>query len=89
MTTETVEAPTRQVDRCPTCGQRLSPPCPTCGVRTETKSGGSRHGAAITSHMSDHRANPDASGNCVECGLPTKERWGTVGHVFDHHAVIE
>jgi hypothetical protein len=68
--------------RCSCCGQAVPPRCLDCGVYAKTD-------RPIPTHMTDHDIQlADEGGHCTTCGLPTKERHGRLGHVYDHPARI-
>jgi hypothetical protein len=68
--------------RCECCGQVVPPRCVVCAVYVKV------HRGAAT-HQTDHEVRLWPDGTCGQCGLPTKERHGRLGHVYDHTALIE
>jgi hypothetical protein len=70
-------------ERCPCCGQVVPLRCVVCGVYAVNTGG--RNGRP--SHQADHPATGE-DGRCERCGLPTRDRMGRVGHVFDHEAQL-
>lgn len=77
---------TEKREHCPMCGQTIRrnrtvglPRCTVCGDAV-------RDVGDPPGHLADHSPIPDKAGRCSTCQKPTKERYGTLGHVWDHVA---